>query len=150
MQNSPSPARKGMFAGETLAGFPLLFNNPRCRRAICETNRKGTNQKRTSKWMSSFDWCRWWDSNPHGVATNGFWVRHVYQFHHTGIFDQVPINYITKMGWAQEKNFALFLRKKKNLQKAPWQVKGFHGKVKCFYILIKRARSPPCSTKTIT
>ena len=38
---------------------------------------------------------------------------------HTGIFDQVPINYITKMGWAQEKNFALFLRKKKNLQKAP-------------------------------
>ena len=40
------------------------------------------------------------------------------------------------------KNFAFFLRKKKNLQKAPWQVKGFHGKVKCFYILIKRARSP--------
>ena len=23
-------------------------------------------------------WCRWWDSNPHGIATNGFWVRHVY------------------------------------------------------------------------
>ena len=92
--------------------------------------------------MQLISWYRWWDSNPHGVATNGFWVRHVYQFHHTGIFDQVPINYITKMGWAQEKNFALFLRKKKNLQKAPWQVKGFHGKVKCFYILIKRARSP--------
>ena len=38
-----------MFAGETLVGFPLLFNNPRCRQAICETNRRGTNQKRTSK-----------------------------------------------------------------------------------------------------
>ena len=46
-----------MFAGKTLAGFPLLFNNPRRRQAICETNRRGTNQKRTSKWMSSFD-CR--------------------------------------------------------------------------------------------
>ena len=72
MLSFPPSARKGMFAGETLAGFPLLFNNPRRRRAICETNRRGTNQKRTSKWMSSFDWCRWWDSNPHGVATNGF------------------------------------------------------------------------------
>ena len=29
-------------------------------------------------------WCRWGDSNPHGVATGGFWVRYVYQFHHTG------------------------------------------------------------------
>lgn len=51
----PPSAREGMFAGETLAGFPLLFNNPRRRRAICETNRRGTNQKRTSKWTSSFD-----------------------------------------------------------------------------------------------
>ena len=55
MLSFPPSARKGMFAGETLAGFPLLFNNPRRRRAICETNRRGTNQKRTSKWMSSFD-----------------------------------------------------------------------------------------------
>lgn len=29
-------------------------------------------------------WCRWWGSNPHGVATTRFWVLHVCQFHHTG------------------------------------------------------------------
>ena len=22
--------------------------------------------------LSIFNWCQWWDSNPHGVATNGF------------------------------------------------------------------------------
>ena len=31
-------------------------------------------------------WCRWWDLNPHDIATNGFWVRHVCQFHHIGIW----------------------------------------------------------------
>ena len=25
-----------------------------------------------------FFWCRWWDSNPHGIATKGFWVLLVY------------------------------------------------------------------------
>ena len=23
-------------------------------------------------------WCRWWDSNPHSIATSRFWVYHVY------------------------------------------------------------------------
>ena len=27
---------------------------------------------------SRFKWCRWWDSNPHGVAPGGFWIRYVY------------------------------------------------------------------------
>ena len=31
-------------------------------------------------------WCRWWDSNPHAIAGGGFWIRYVYQFHHTGTF----------------------------------------------------------------
>ena len=39
--------------------------------------------------MKSFiplqQWCRWWDLNPHPVARNGFWVRRVCLFHHTGI-----------------------------------------------------------------
>ncbi len=43
-----------MFARETLAGVPLLFNKTRRRRAICKANRRGTNKKRTSTWMSSF------------------------------------------------------------------------------------------------
>ena len=43
-----------MFARETLAGVPLLFNKTRRRRAICAANRRGTNKKRTSKRMSSF------------------------------------------------------------------------------------------------
>lgn len=43
-----------MFAMETLAGVPLLFNKTRRRRAICKANRRGTNKKRTSTWMSSF------------------------------------------------------------------------------------------------
>ena len=30
-------------------------------------------------------WCRWPDSNRHGVATGGFWVHYVCQFHHTGM-----------------------------------------------------------------
>ena len=29
-------------------------------------------------------WCRKWGSNPHGIATTGFWVPHVCQFHHSG------------------------------------------------------------------
>ena len=29
-------------------------------------------------------WCRWPDSNRHGIATGGFWVHYVCQFHHTG------------------------------------------------------------------
>ena len=57
MQNLLLPARKGMFAMETLAGVPLLFNKTRRRRAICKANRRGTNKKRTSTWMSSFYWC---------------------------------------------------------------------------------------------
>ena len=31
-------------------------------------------------------WCRWSGSNRYGIATTGFWVQHVYQFHHTGTF----------------------------------------------------------------
>ena len=31
-------------------------------------------------------WCRKRGSNPHGIATTGFWVQHVCQFHHSGIF----------------------------------------------------------------
>ncbi len=31
-----------------------------------------------------FSWCRWWESNPHGLAPTGFWVQRVCQFHHTG------------------------------------------------------------------
>ena len=29
-------------------------------------------------------WCRWPESNRHGIATGGFWVRYVCQFHHSG------------------------------------------------------------------
>ena len=36
-------------------------------------------------WRHPNIWCRWWDLNPHGIATNGFWVRRVCLFHHTGI-----------------------------------------------------------------
>ena len=31
-------------------------------------------------------WCRWWDSNPHTLADNRFWVCLVCQFRHTGIY----------------------------------------------------------------
>ena len=34
--------------------------------------------------MWLFSWCRWRGSNPHGIATTGFWVQHVCQFHHSG------------------------------------------------------------------
>ena len=30
------------------------------------------NKKRRSKANFAPTWCRWWDSNPHGIATNGF------------------------------------------------------------------------------
>ena len=33
-------------------------------------------------------WYRRWDLNPYDIATSGFWVRHVCQFHHYGIFWQ--------------------------------------------------------------
>ena len=43
-------------------------------------------QKETTTFLSkivvSF-WCRWWESNPHGITTTGFWVQRVCQFHHT-------------------------------------------------------------------
>ena len=26
----------------------------------------------TERWREFLSWCRWWDSNPHGVATGGF------------------------------------------------------------------------------
>lgn len=29
---------------------------------------------------SKYVWCRWWDLNPHGVATAGFWVQCVCRF----------------------------------------------------------------------
>ena len=32
-------------------------------------------------------WCRWPESNRHGVAPDGFWVRCVCQFHHSGILN---------------------------------------------------------------
>ena len=32
-----------------------------------------------------YSWCRWPDSNRHGIATGGFWVHYVCQFHHTGL-----------------------------------------------------------------
>ena len=40
-------------------------------------------EKSTDK-VDAFFWCRWPDSNRHGVATGGFWVHYVCQFHHTG------------------------------------------------------------------
>ena len=45
-------------------------------------------KKRTARnhWFQAvFPWCRWRWSNPHAVARNGFWVRLVCQFQHTGI-----------------------------------------------------------------
>ena len=42
---------------------------------------------------SLFKWCRWWDSNPHGVAPGGFWIRYVYQFHHTGIIQLLRVSF---------------------------------------------------------
>ena len=44
-QNLSLFARKGMFARGTLAGFPLLFNQTRRRRAICIANRKAPKGK---------------------------------------------------------------------------------------------------------
>ena len=35
---------------------------------------------------SLFLWCRWPDSNRYGIATGGFWVHYVCQFHHTGVW----------------------------------------------------------------
>ena len=35
--------------------------------------------------MIVYFWCRWWESNPHGITTTGFWVQRVCQFHHTCI-----------------------------------------------------------------
>ena len=32
-------------------------------------------------------WCRKRGSNPHGIATTGFWVQHVCQFHHSGVYN---------------------------------------------------------------
>ena len=31
-------------------------------------------------------WCRRWDLNPYPLARTGFWVRHVCQFHHFGMY----------------------------------------------------------------
>lgn len=45
MQNPSFFARKGVFAGETFAGFPPLFYKSRRRRAICSANRKCSKKK---------------------------------------------------------------------------------------------------------
>lgn len=38
------------------------------------------------------NWCRWWELNPHGIATNRFWVYRVCLFHHTCLlFDYIYI-----------------------------------------------------------
>ena len=42
----------------------------------------------SSKFRPLSTWCRWPDSNRYGVATGGFWVHYVYQFHHTGLWNR--------------------------------------------------------------
>ena len=53
-----------------------ILKNISCPKGISQIQRIYFVEK--SSPMAAFFWCRWWDSNPHDVATNGFWVRHVY------------------------------------------------------------------------
>ena len=55
--------------------FDLLTTDSKKQRGIC---------------LSAF-WCRWSGSNRYGIATTGFWVQHVCQFHHTGIFNWTSV-----------------------------------------------------------
>ena len=48
-------------------------------------------------------WCRWPGSNRYGVATTGFWVRHVCQFHHTGGYSERK--YYTRYHSENQDNF---------------------------------------------
>ena len=41
-------------------------------------------------------WCRWPGSNRYGIATTGFWVQHVCQFHHTGKYYWLIILYVPR------------------------------------------------------
>ena len=50
---------------------------------ICQ---RQTSLKKALTIASAFFWCRWPESNRHGIATGGFWVRYVCQFHHSGVY----------------------------------------------------------------
>ena len=57
------------------------------RRYITRSKRNGYHCKKpllSGRQKRFFTWCRWPDSNRHAVASGGFWVHYVYQFHHTG------------------------------------------------------------------
>ena len=54
------------------------------------------NTKTTSNKLVVFCWCRWSGSNRYGIATTGFWVQHVCQFHHTGVQQMVLYHIVSK------------------------------------------------------
>ena len=58
--------------------------------------------------VNSDFWCRRRDLNPYGIATNGFWVRHVCQFHHSGEYHLHIILYLYK----KIKNYIKFKKQK--------------------------------------
>ena len=37
-------------------------------------------------WRGVLEWYQRPDSNRHAIAGKGFWIPHVYQFHHSGMF----------------------------------------------------------------
>ena len=64
------------------AKVPYGHRTPKLRFGFSAAHRR--NKKITTKSVVIFLWCRWPDSNRHGIATGGFWVHYVCQFHHTG------------------------------------------------------------------
>ena len=48
--------------------------------------RKARKRSYIKRLRVEFFWCRKRDLNPHPVARTGFWVQHVCQFHHSGIY----------------------------------------------------------------
>ena len=68
------------------AKVPYGHRTPKLRFRFSAAHRRHK-KIRQPKRLSYFLWCRWPDSNRHGIATGGFWVHYVCQFHHTGISD---------------------------------------------------------------
>ena len=85
----------------------------------------------TKKWFWN-KWCRWWDLNPHGIATNGFWVRRV--CHST-----TPANYLIIILYERQKIkpfFESFFQKQEFFLHMIWTVADYIRKENIFVWLL--------------
>ena len=89
------------------------------------------NVQNHKKWFWN-KWCRWWDLNPHGIATNGFWVRRV--CHST-----TPANYLIIILYERQKIkpfFESFFQKQEFFLHMIWTVADYIGKENIFVWLL--------------